>query len=70
MNIISLFYFFSSGNLETTNTTDDASTTTTTTAPPSTTLKTITIREPLEFKVELLDYSDPSPEAQANSIKK
>ena len=30
----------------------------------------ITIREPLEFSVELLDYADPTTEAQANSIKK
>jgi hypothetical protein len=30
----------------------------------------ITIREPLEFRVDLLDYPDPTTEEQANSIKK
>ncbi|CAF4816222.1 unnamed protein product [Rotaria socialis] len=50
-------------NTTTTTTTE----TTTTTAPP---LKTITIREPLEFTVEILDYADPTFEAQANSMKK
>jgi hypothetical protein len=30
----------------------------------------ITIREQLNFTVELLDYADPTSEAQANSIKK
>jgi hypothetical protein len=30
----------------------------------------ITIHEPLDFRVELLDYADPTTEAQANSIKK
>jgi hypothetical protein len=32
--------------------------------------KAMTIREPLKFQIELLDYPDPSAEAQANSIKK
>ncbi|CAM4931979.1 unnamed protein product [Rotaria socialis] len=49
------------------NTTTTTTETTTTTAPP---LKTITIREPLEFTVEILDYADPTFEAQANSMKK
>ncbi|CAF2097812.1 unnamed protein product [Rotaria magnacalcarata] len=51
------------------NATDNTTTTTTTTttAPP---LKTITIREPLEFTVEILDYADPTLEARANSMKK
>ena len=30
----------------------------------------ITIREPLEFRVELLDYADPPAEAQAKSLEK
>ncbi len=49
------------------NSTDNTTTTTTTTAPPP---KMITIREQLNFTVELLDYADPTSEAQANSIKK
>jgi hypothetical protein len=36
----------------------------------TTTPKSMTIREPLKFQIELLDYPDPSAEAQANSIKK
>ncbi len=51
-------------NEEANNTTDN----TTTTATPLT--KMITIREPLEFRVEILDYADPTTEAQATSIKK
>jgi hypothetical protein len=48
-------------NTKGTNTSDNA-----TTVPP----KADIIREPLVFKLELLDYADPSSEAQANSIKK
>lgn len=44
--------------------------TTETTTPPSTTTKMITIKEPLKFRIEYLDYLDPATEAQANSIKK
>ncbi|CAM4781221.1 unnamed protein product [Rotaria magnacalcarata] len=50
------------------NATDNTTTTTTTTTAPP--LKTITIREPLEFTVEILDYADPTLEARANSVKK
>ncbi|CAF4144239.1 unnamed protein product [Rotaria sp. Silwood2] len=56
---------------EGTNTTDNTTTTTaatTTTTPPPP--KTITIREPLEFRLEILGYTDPTSEAQANSMKK
>ncbi|CAF1187477.1 unnamed protein product [Rotaria sordida] len=55
-------------NNETINTTNDTSTTTTV-SPPTTPKPTI-IREPLKFQIELLDYADPSSEAQANSVKK
>ena len=58
---------FSYQILEALNETENATTTTTTTLPPP---KIITIREPLEFQIEILDYADPSSEAQANSIKK
>ncbi|CAF4848104.1 unnamed protein product [Rotaria sp. Silwood1] len=54
---------------EGTNTTDNTTTTTTTTTTPAPP-KIITIREPLEFRVEMLDYADPTSEAQANSMKK
>jgi hypothetical protein len=63
-NLRNLFF-----NLDATNTTESNTTTTTaatTVAPP----KMITIREPLEYHVELRDYADPTPEAQANSKKK
>jgi hypothetical protein len=59
---VELIYFFV--DTEANNATDN---TTTTTPPPP---KMITIREPLEFSVELLDYPDPTIEARANSIKK
>jgi hypothetical protein len=57
-------------NLEATNTTDNSSSTTTAPPPSPTTPKPMNIREPLEFQVELLDYTDPSSEAQADSMKK
>ncbi len=64
-NLWNLFF-----NLDATNTTENNTTTTTaatiTASPP----KMITIREPLEYHVELRDYADPTPEAQANSKKK
>jgi len=44
--------------------------TTETTTPSSPTTKMITIKEPLQFRVEYLDYIDPTTESQANSIKK
>ncbi|CAF1019934.1 unnamed protein product [Adineta steineri] len=56
---------------EITNTTENTTTTTTTptttTAPPP---KMITIREPLEYKVESRDYADPTAETQELSRKK
>jgi hypothetical protein len=55
-------------DIEVNNSTDNTTNTTTTQPPPQP--KTITIREPLEFRVELRDYADPTAEAQADSIKK
>ncbi|CAF4590024.1 unnamed protein product, partial [Rotaria socialis] len=55
-------------NNETTNTTNDTSTTTTASTP--TTPKQMNAREPLKFKIDLLDYPDPSEEAQTESKKK
>ncbi|UJR27971.1 hypothetical protein I4U23_009229 [Adineta vaga] len=49
------------------NTTTNSSTTTTS---PNTTLKSGPIREPLEFRIEVLDYPDPTSDARANSLKK
>ena len=48
-----------------TNTTD--STSTSTAAPVE---KMITVREPLQFEMEYLDYADPTEESHANSLKK
>jgi hypothetical protein len=56
-------YFIFYINLEPT---DNSSSTTT--VPPIS--KSTIIREPLKFQVELLDYLDPSSEAQMNSFKK
>ncbi|CAF3534696.1 unnamed protein product [Adineta steineri] len=53
-----------------TNTTNDTVSSTTTNASSNTTPKPNIIREALEFKVEILDYTDPSSEAQINSKKK
>jgi len=63
-----MFVYFE-GNLETSNTTDNT-TSSTTKGPPLATPKATNIREPLEFQVELLDYTDPSTEAQFDSRKK
>ncbi|CAF5206552.1 unnamed protein product [Rotaria magnacalcarata] len=55
-------------NNGTTNTTNDTSTTTT--APTPTTPRQMSAREPLKFKIVLLDYPDPSEEAQTESRQK
>lgn len=67
MNLLFIFYYIEGSNA-TDNSTTTTTTTTTTTAPPP--LKTITIREPLEYRIEVLDYIDPTSEVQSNSIKK
>ncbi|CAF0754416.1 unnamed protein product [Adineta steineri] len=57
-------------NNEGNNTTNDTASSTTTNASSNTTPKPNIVRESLEFKVEILDYTDPSSEAQINSKKK
>ena len=52
------------------NNTTDTNTTAETPTTTATPLKMITIREPLEFLFESLDYADPTDEARMNSIKK
>jgi hypothetical protein len=65
-NLWNLVFDLDAANTTENNTTTTTAATPTTASPP----KMITIREPLEYHVELRDYADPTPEAQANSKKK